>query len=534
MKLKPESYKKITIAVFICVFAALAILAWCTPLAGDDYIYAFNDNSGVKPVRIIDIIWNIQIQRVTTSARFISHFFVELFIMKGKWMFNIVNAAVNTFALYILFSFAKSRTEKGVNLLLLLCGIFIIWLFMPVFGEVYLWLDGACNYAWGAALLLIFLYPFYRAYTDRGFAMKEWQKLLWLLAAPVFGAYSENGSAAGIIAAAALVILFLTGRGRAGKREARFLVPGLAFACAGYAFLVSSPVIADKGDVGGKTLMGTVRSFADKAAGAAERIGTPVIAAAAACLIIFAFAAFLVIRKRKGLGIFIGIICLAWLAGTVFLAVRAVRSAEISSVGNVAKKIMAEAGPLKAFLLAVVSEPAENLLSLCALYGGLVVSGAYYRVDPKKLAASVVFGLAGFASVAVFLLAIYRPARSCCYFTVLAAAACLIMLSELAGRADSRKLNAFGTALAAAFLIFFAVGVNDVASVKRQDTAIMDTIAAAQESGAKKVELPPYEYTTKYSALYGIDNIATEYCWLNHYMGMYYGFDELIGAAGEH
>ena len=522
--------KKFTAAVFLCVFLVMLFLAWCTPLAGDDFIYAFNDNSTVKPLNLTDIFRSIRLQRVTTSARFISHFFVEYFIMKGKWIFNIANALVNTCSLYVLFCFF--RNEHRRNTILLLFGVFLLWIFMPVFGEVYLWLDGACNYSWAMAFLLVFIFPYYSEFVRQKGITKPFGKALWFLASLIFGAYSENGSAAGIMAAFFLMLFLLVRSKRTGRKLPVYLPVGFLLCCSGYLFLVSSPVIMDKGSISTEKILSVFSKLFGAVSSVVSRVGFPLFFGAAFFAVLFLGFAVYVLKRRKHFKLLVDILCFIWAAAVVFFAFRAVRGASAPVSGNAAKAALASMALWKALLFAMMSEPMINLISISMIFLLVFLSAIYYRTDRKKILSSAVFAASGLASAAVFVFAIYRPARSCCYFVLLLVTAILILLSDLSEKFSRPLKRVLAGLLIIAFVFCFAFGLADNISVKRQDIVIQQQILEAASEGKNRIELHPYEYLTKYSALYGIDNIATEYCWLNHYMGMYYGFEELVGIAG--
>ena len=501
-----SKYRKLIWAVFICCFIVLAVMAFCSPLAGDDYIYAFNDNSTVRPIRIIDIIWNIQMQRRSTSARFISHFFVQLFIMVSKNLFNVVNALINTAALYALFTYFREKGKDSKNLFLLLIAVFMIWVFMPVFGEIYVWLDGSCNYSWAIALLLVFLLPYYNAYIKKQTSIKPVLLVLFLISCPIFGAYSENGSAAGIMISF-LLMLFILIRDR---KLSWYLPVGFVLACGGYLFLISSPVILRKGSVSGGAIKGIFAKIGTLIGSIAGRFGIGLMLAGLFAAILFIAFAVYVLKNRKLIRLLLAVITIGWLAAIIVLLPEA--------QGSVIKTACA-----------ILSEPAINLVSISAIYGILLIIGIYRRIDTEKLIATVIMTVAGLVSVAVFAFAIYFPARSACYFTVLAVLSCVIILSELMKSEEKKPVKLFASALTALFIICFVAGMADSFSVASQHREILEDIHMAQAAGEKTVVLDRYYYNTKYAEFYGIDNIGNLPCWLNHYMGMYYGFDDLIG-----
>ena len=498
--------KKSIYLVFLLCFIILAFMAFCSPLAGDDYIYAFNDNSTVRPIRIIDIIWNIQTQRISTSARFISHFFVELFIMISKPLFNIVNAAVNTAGLYLVFLYFKEENKDAKNLYLLLGFVFMVWVFMPVFGEVYIWLDGACNYSWAIVLLMAFLLPYYKAYVHHSNAIKNINIVLFLICCPIMGAYSENGSAAGIMIAFFLMLLVII----RDKKIAWYLPAGFVLACGGYLFLISSPVISGKGDVSVGMLAKIAAKLSNIVSSIISRTGLLLFVVGIAVAIFFIVFAVYALKRKKFIKLLILLVTAVWFGAFLILLPEGAGSAWKTAC-------------------AIISEPSENLITLSAVYGVLLLLAIYNRINIEKLLAAILMPAAGLVSVAVFMFAIYFPARSCCYFTILTSLSCTILISEMWDYSRSKVMRMAASGLTALFVICFAMGITDSISIASQHADKLEKINAAQMAGEKTIELHPYYYNTKYAEFFGIDNIGNAPCWLNHYMGMYYGFDDLIG-----
>lgn len=242
--MKNETGKKIILLIFACVFVAALAMNFMTPLVSDDFAFSF-DISGKRISNFEDIFNALKYHRQNTNGRVLSHFFVYLFLLMPKWVFNIVNATFTVITLYLFYRFVKSPTQKE-NLwitILLVCGL---WSFAPAFGDTSLWLTGSCNYMWGLLLDLLFVYPYFRSYTDGKLDyfnnLNVVRKILFSILAFAVGIYSENGSVT-TIALSLLLLVFLFIENKEINFEACLYI---AIAVIGFAFLLFAPATSDR------------------------------------------------------------------------------------------------------------------------------------------------------------------------------------------------------------------------------------------------------------------------------------------------
>lgn len=166
--------RKVHILAILLFFYSLNII---TPMSfGDDYVYSFiwQGHSLYEPmsenaVRISswkDLFASQVLHYFTWSGRIVNHTLAQFFLWNGKSIFNVCNALVSVLLVAEIYwcSHKGVVTVKEVKTGML-CGIFFaLWAFTPKFGDVFLWLDGACNYLWTITLLLGFLLPYVRKY----------------------------------------------------------------------------------------------------------------------------------------------------------------------------------------------------------------------------------------------------------------------------------------------------------------------------------------------------------------------------------
>ena len=147
-------------AVFITVF----LLSVLTPKYADDFCYTFSFATDRRIQSVADIFPSMATHRVLLNGRVVPHFFVQLFLMFPKAVFSVLNALQAV--LLMLLSSRYLQSEGRTKCLVLLCGLFGIWIFSPSFGENYLWLDGAVNYSWALTALMLFLIPYGAAWLE--------------------------------------------------------------------------------------------------------------------------------------------------------------------------------------------------------------------------------------------------------------------------------------------------------------------------------------------------------------------------------
>lgn len=218
--------------IILSVFAVMLVFNFLTPIVSDDYAHYFG-TSGTHPTSIPEIVRCLAKFRNETNGRVVSHFFVYLFLLFPKWVFNIVNAAAAALLPWLMYKYFKAENPISNALLLLSC-IFALWYFMQSFGQVFLWLTGACNYLWGLCLFFLLIYPFYCEYLGLN---KKFNTVLLCILALFTGAYSECGSAAtGFVIAILTLLIWIKNKAFPLKQ---FVV--CVFALIGFVFLMTAP-----------------------------------------------------------------------------------------------------------------------------------------------------------------------------------------------------------------------------------------------------------------------------------------------------
>lgn len=221
--------------ILLFLFALMLLCNSKTGMVADDYAYCFSFADGQPVESLGDCVRSMAAHRQWMNGRVIAHFLVQFFLMLPPVLFDLVNSLIFISVLCLLARLAGREGGRG-NFLLL--GLFcLLWVFMPSFGQVILWLDGAVNYLWSCLFSLGML----AVYAEYFMCGRELPRLgRWLLPVWAFltGAYSEPSATAVIFCCALLVLLeALMNR----RRPRAYLLLALLAAFGGFLFMVLAP-----------------------------------------------------------------------------------------------------------------------------------------------------------------------------------------------------------------------------------------------------------------------------------------------------
>ena len=186
---------RVRAALLLGIFLLMLLGNVLTPYAVDDWAYMHSFATGGRLTRFGEIFPSMAAHAQTMNGRLFAHFWAQLFLLLPKAVFNIVNASIFTALIALLARLARPEGERdNLILLMIFCAV---WVFVPAFGQVFFWLDGACNYGWGCVIGFAFLAPYIRL-LDRDAKKKPLFWILWMLAGFYTGAYLENMAAGAI------------------------------------------------------------------------------------------------------------------------------------------------------------------------------------------------------------------------------------------------------------------------------------------------------------------------------------------------
>lgn len=138
------------------IFLFMLVFNFLTPYINDDYQLMFNYTSTKRISSLFDVFSELHHMYFNWGGRVFAHFFAYFFLMFPKWIFNIANSLVYVGNVYLIYLIARGKNKNNYKYLLLIH--MIIFLLFPVFGQVFLWLDGSCNYSFTLLVQLFFIY----------------------------------------------------------------------------------------------------------------------------------------------------------------------------------------------------------------------------------------------------------------------------------------------------------------------------------------------------------------------------------------
>ncbi|MGL4392328.1 MAG: DUF3329 domain-containing protein [Fusobacteriaceae bacterium] len=148
--------KKSTGILLIVTLIAIFLLNHFSHLTYDEYMNSFVRGTWERVENISTAIRsNIKYYKVWGGR---TQFFVQLFLLMPKIIYNIINSIV--FILMLIMTYINLGAEfKKKNIFTsLLVIIMISWFGIANFGETTLWISSSINYMWWATLLMFFTY----------------------------------------------------------------------------------------------------------------------------------------------------------------------------------------------------------------------------------------------------------------------------------------------------------------------------------------------------------------------------------------
>ena len=208
MEKKCWRWEQVASRLVLCgVFLLILLCNIMTLYLVDDYAYMYSFADRTRIDNVLDIIPSMIAHARTMNGRLVAHGLVQLSLMMPRWVFDLVNSGVFCLLIKLLSNISGQKKDTWFLQLGVFCAI---WLYVPAFGQVFLWQDGAVNYLWAVVGGILFVYPFIGQFmngTVAGWRKKTLLKLGFLVFSFVVGAYSESVSAAVIFMAAMLIVL---------------------------------------------------------------------------------------------------------------------------------------------------------------------------------------------------------------------------------------------------------------------------------------------------------------------------------------
>ena len=478
----------LALAVFVLILAFTLL----SPLVADDYNYAFSWAEDKRIENLGDVWASVKCHRLYTNGRVFSHGFVQLFSTAPHWVFALCNAAAAAGQALLLHRLLR-RTERPLTATAAV--LMLLWICMPVFGQVYLWMDGACNYSWGLLLALALLNPFADAWEgEKG--LSALGLALTLPLAFVAGAWSEHISFS-LLAACFLLLLLIW---HSSRRFPAGLFLLLLTGGLGYLYLVLAPSSLGANSSRVLDLPLVLQILSERLAPILSRIPGGLMTLLILTLLALAVL-WLCVKKlglRRTLALLFALLSALLLAVQLFMVLRILRAG-----GGIYELVSSTALSLPAAYLCFC------LPFTAALFG---------KTEGKRLVLPALLFCSGLASVALFVAASYFPARG---------SAVSVLLSILSGvlAADaafpSRKNRIITAFVALVFAVCFTLGTADTLAVHRSEGQRQEQIRLARESDGILIA-SPHPVRSKYSAQYGLADLNPEGSWPGDVIARYY------------
>ena len=221
---------------FFVILLALNIL---TPLISDDYCYLYSFADGTRISSIADVFHSQVAHYYIMNGRVITHALCQIFLLLGKPVYNVINAA--TFVgLGLLIYFIAFLTLKHLRIHWLIAIYLLMWVMPPFFGESYLWVSGASNYLYGPILVLLFLLPYrrYDAFQRKLGVVKQIFAAILLALQGLLGGWAGEGIG---IAAVFMAALFILKAILEKKKLQVWMFSGFVFCLAGLFLGINAP-----------------------------------------------------------------------------------------------------------------------------------------------------------------------------------------------------------------------------------------------------------------------------------------------------
>lgn len=222
--------------VLIVIFFVMLVCNFLTKYLGDDFAYMFSFADRSRIEHLSQIIPSMAAHAKSMNGRLTAHALVQLSMMFPAWVFDVVNALMCVGLVWEIESLSRGQWKRDpLMAATVFCGI---WVFLPSFGQVMLWQDGAINYLWSVCFAFPLLHLMTRACLYDTLPRTACGKLGVLALSYVAGSYLESTSLAVI---ACMILLLAVRRFYFKQPIPRLLIAALIIAMIGYVGIYLAP-----------------------------------------------------------------------------------------------------------------------------------------------------------------------------------------------------------------------------------------------------------------------------------------------------
>lgn len=217
------------------VFLVMLVLNFLTPLIADDleYLYKTQDFS--------TILQNEYTQYMTWTGRSIVHIIARIFLLMPKFIFNIFNSLAFAYLTLLIFYISRWTHNKKYSIGKYLLISVALWLFIPTFGQVFLWETGSANYLWGSIIMLSMIAIYHKAYLTQSNSFLERYRVVGIILMLLFGVVSgwcnENTSGGALL----IVIMYVLVMKFKNNHFKPWMISGIVGMTIGLILMVSAP-----------------------------------------------------------------------------------------------------------------------------------------------------------------------------------------------------------------------------------------------------------------------------------------------------
>lgn len=163
----------------VVVFIVFSVLNWLTPMVRDEYVYQFFIIKGCGDItHPIQTFWEVILAQIDhflyhNGRIWVMIIYQSILCLAGKWLFNVLNPFFFCIYLFLIIKYALGR----LSLSSMVVTVSLVFVFMAIFQEFFLWMAGSVNYLWSSVLVLWFLLVL-RRHKDKSISRSSWPLLL--------------------------------------------------------------------------------------------------------------------------------------------------------------------------------------------------------------------------------------------------------------------------------------------------------------------------------------------------------------------
>lgn len=285
MKWNRRIFKFLMFGIFV-IMLGLNIL---TRYGTDDFAYMFSFYDGSKIENILEIFPSMYSHAFSMNGRLVAHFIVQLSLLFPPIIFDLLNSGAFLAIVYIIYKY--SGVKKEINNLLFIGIFMLLFCFIPDFGAVVLWQDGAINYSWSVLFGLLYAYPIVSFYYNDFKFNSSILMVIYVIIGVLIGDLAEVSSF-GIICLS--VYLLVCKRLTTGQANPIWSYSATGAMIIGYLFMLYCPATRTN-KIGNVTLHNMMSNFVHAFNIFAERFWILIVA----FIVLFIFAVFRKKDKKK-------------------------------------------------------------------------------------------------------------------------------------------------------------------------------------------------------------------------------------------